>query len=127
MHAASTRYRQRKREFGTYSLSADNIYIFFVGCDYLFDDGQPQSGSFFIFTSRRILLVKAFPDTLYVFPADAFAMVLDPDKRFRSFLFRLDLDHRLRLRELDRVVYQVVEDLLDPAEVRIDERALRCK
>ena len=57
-------FRQRKREdeFCSNTLRADYIDIFIVCLNDFFYNRKPKTGSFFIFSTGKITLVKSFPD-----------------------------------------------------------------
>ena len=74
--------------------------------------GQAKACPFFVFAAGQIALVKALPDLILVLFGNADSVVLDADKYFAALFRGFDLDLGIIAAEFDRVVDQVVEDLL---------------
>ena len=88
--------------------------------DDLTDYGQAKACPFFVFAAGEVGLVKALPDLVLVLFGNADAVVLDADEDFAALFRRLDLDLRVTAAEFDRVVDEIVEDLLYFVHVGVD-------
>ena len=82
--------------------------MFVVGGDDFFDNGQPETGSFFVFAARKIGLIEAFPDLVEFFSGDSNAGVFDGDKNLIIFLSYLYDDRRFIFTKFNSIVYQIV-------------------
>ena len=80
--------------------------------DDLADYGQAKACPFFVLASGEVRLVEALPDLVLVFFGNSDPVVLDAHEDFTALFRRLDLDLGLVAAEFDRVVDEVVEDLL---------------
>ena len=74
--------------------------------------GQAKACPFFVLAAGQVALIKALPDLVLVFFGNADPAVLDADKDFAALFRRLNLNLRVTAAEFDRVVDEIVEDLL---------------
>ena len=84
------------------------------------DDRKPEPGAFPVLAAGGIGLVKPVPDLLDVLRLDADAVVLDGGEDLPARNVRRNVDRYIVSGELDRVVDQVVDDLLNAGPVRVD-------
>ena len=113
-------FSERKREFRTLARLAlhGNIAAHQPG-DQL-RDGQAQACPFFVFSAGEVGLVEAVPDeALFIF-GDADPVVADGNKDGLALFRGLDHDIGIRAAEFQGVVDEVVEDLLDLVQIRVD-------
>ena len=87
-------------------------------------DGKSETGSLLVLATGEIRLVKAFPDLVQAVLRDADPGVFDRYKDFPVLFGRFDRNRRIVVAELDRVIDQVVDDLLDLAHVRAHKERL---
>ena len=111
---------QRKDKLRAHTFGADHIDVFTVGLDDVFYDRKAKAGTFFIFTSGKIRFVETAPDLFDTFFRNSDTGIFDGNENTLKFQVGLDVDHRIRMAELDGIVDQVVEHLLDLAQIRID-------
>ena len=90
--------------------------------DDLTDYGQAKACPFFVFAAGEIGLVKAVPDQRLFRLGNSDAIVPDRHKDCLSFFRRLDHDVGVRAAEFQSVVDQVIEDLLDFFQIRVDKQ-----
>lgn len=77
--------RQREDELCANALCADDIDMFIVSLNGLFDDGKSEAGSFFILSAGQVGLVKAFPDFIQFFFGIPIPVSLTETKTFSFF------------------------------------------
>ena len=68
---------QRKDKFCTNTFCADDIDIFMMGMYDFFNDGQPKTGSLFVFPTGSIRFIKTFPDTSDTFLWNPDSLIFD--------------------------------------------------
>ena len=90
--------------------------------DDLFYNGKTKTGTTFIFASGKIRLVKAVPDLFNAVSGNTDACIFYGDKDLLVFAGCLDVDHRVIMAELDGIVDQVIKDLLDLSQIRVDHQ-----
>ena len=115
---------ESKSKGRTDTFSTDQIDVFLMGTDDLADDGQAQACPFFVLAAGEVGLVEAVPDQFLVFFANSDSAVANGDKYCISFFCCINGDLGVLMAEFQGVVDQVVEDLLDLFQVRIDKEDL---
>ena len=98
-----------------------------MGSDDLTDYGQAKACPFFVFAAGEVGLVEAVPDELLVILGNTDAAVPDRDEDCVALLSGLYGDIGILAAEFEGVVDEVVEDLLDLLQVRIDKEHLSCE
>lgn len=111
---------QGEHEFGSDAFGTDDVDVFLMRGDDIFCDRKPQTGAFFILAPGGVGFVETFPDLRQAFGGNADALILYRNKGFFMPHIGGDEDDRAGIRKLDRVVDQVVEDLLDLLYVRVN-------
>lgn len=117
-------FDREKGKFGSCSGSADHIDVFLVGLDDFFGDGKAKTRSFFVFSSGRIPLIKAFPDFVNAFWGNSFPGILYRNQHLLMMLGGSQIDDRPRKAEFDGIVHQIVQHLLNPALICIYRKLL---
>ena len=116
--------RQGENKFRTDTLGADTIDIFTMCLNDLFYNGKSKTGAAFIFSAGEVGFVKSFPDLFQTIFWNTDSGVFDRNKDFLIFFGCLNRDHRILMTELDRIINQIVEYLLDFAEISSDKQLL---
>ena len=104
---------ERKYELGANVLRADDGNCLAVSADDLLDDRETESCSLAISASGGVALIEAVPDFGQVVAGYAAALVLDGDFAFSVPDRGFQLNFRAFFAEFDRIVEQVIDDLLD--------------
>ena len=114
------RLRQAEDKFRAHPFGTHHINIFPVGLYDLLHDRQPQPGSLLIFSPRQIRFIKTLPDLINTVLRDADAGILDGDKDFFIPHRGLYIDDRIIEAEFNGVIDQVIENLLDLPQIRMN-------
>lgn len=113
---------QRENEFRADALRADDIDVLPVGVDDFFNDRKAETRTAAVLAAGVVALVEAVPDARNIALFDAAAVVFYGNVAAVVKLLRLDLDLGILIGKFDRIVKQVVKDLLDSFFIRIDEK-----
>ena len=112
--------RQRKDKLRTNAFRADTVDIFSMCLDDFFYNGKSKSGALLVFSAGEVCLVETIPDLFDAVFWNADSGVFDGNKDFLIFFGRLDRDCGVCVAEFERIVDQVIKDLLDLAHVCVD-------
>ena len=112
--------RQRKDKLRTNAFRADTVDIFSMCLDDFFYNGKSKSGALLVFSAGEVCLVETIPDLFDAVFWNADSGVFDGNKDFLIFFGRLDRDCGVCVAEFERIVDQVIKDLLDLSHVSID-------
>ena len=92
-----------------------------------FDDGKTESGSFLIFATGKISFVKTFPDLIQCISRNTDTVILDRRVNFIATLGCLDRNGRILITEFDRIIDQIIKNLLDLPLVCKDIEMFGCE
>ena len=97
------------------------IDMFIVSLNASFDDGKSEASSFFILSAGQVGLVKAFPDFIQFFFWNSHSGILDRNKNLLILFGDLNRDRRVVSAEFDRIINEIVKNLLNLPSVCIHE------
>ena len=100
-------------KFTSDTFRTDYINILTVSLNGFLYDGKTKSGSFFIFATGRICLVKTFPYLIQRITRNTDSVILDRYEDFLAAFGGFNCNNRVRIAEFNRIVDQIVEHLLD--------------
>ena len=125
LFSALFRLVEGEDEFGSDAFRTDDVDILVMGADDFFYDGKSETGALAVFSAGGVDLVKTIPDLGQAFFRDADAGILYGDKYFPVFFRRLDNNRRIIVGKFDRIVDEIVQNLLDLSHICADVQGRR--
>ena len=113
-------HREREDEFTSLANLTGEGNVLAVRFDDLFCDSKSETGSGLILSAARIRLIETVENFLDRFRWNSHTLILDTDIDFIRFFRDLNRDLATLRGEFDRIINQIIDNLLDSCSIGID-------